>query len=381
MWIVETVNSKANQKAFHEVAQNIYEADPHWIAPLHKEIDQIFSQTHNPYFKHGDAKRWVIRNQQGKPVGRIAAFVNEPKAQVKDVPTGGVGFFECIDNHEVAHKLFELAKSWLVAKGMQAMEGPINLSENDRYWGLLVEGFSQPVYGINYNSAYYRELFEAYGFVPLYEQYSFKLDLTRPIPERLVRVSEWIAKKPYIKVQFGTKDNLKTFASVVQQVYNRTWHFKEDFTPLTDEAIKRFVADFRHVAIPAFLPYVTVRGVPAAFLVAIPDLNQLFGHLGGRLPLWQQVLFKIRSRNQFNWYLQKGILTRGRVWVLGVDPAYQRYGLEAAMIVPSMKWSRKLVFKEMELGWVGDFNIKMQRLQGALEAVQTRKHITYYYAF
>ena len=113
---------------------------------------------------------------KGKPIGRIAAFINNKKADTFDQPTGGCGFFECINSQDAANMLFDTAKAWLQSGGMKAMLGPINFGENDMWWGLLIEGFSRPYYGMNYNPPYYKQLFENYGFTVSYEQISNRID-------------------------------------------------------------------------------------------------------------------------------------------------------------------------------------------------------------
>ena len=119
-------------------------------------------------------------------MGRVAAFINNKKAYHYEQPTGGIGFFECIDDEKAAFLLFDTAKNWLSANGMQAMDGPINFGENDNFWGLLVEGFTVPSYGMNYNPPYYRPLFENYGFKTAYAQITNHLDVSETLPRKVL---------------------------------------------------------------------------------------------------------------------------------------------------------------------------------------------------
>ncbi|HVW99827.1 MAG TPA: hypothetical protein VHA52_05270, partial [Candidatus Babeliaceae bacterium] len=163
MRIVE-VQDKQAKKAFLNAARNVYKNDPNWVCPLDNEVETVFDPQKNNFHQHGKCTRWVLIDKNGNPVGRIAAFVNNSKAYNYEQPTGGIGFFECIDNEEYAFALFDTAKEWLQQQGMKAMDGPINFGENDSFWGLLVEGFTQPSYGMTYNPPYYRAFFEHYGF-------------------------------------------------------------------------------------------------------------------------------------------------------------------------------------------------------------------------
>jgi hypothetical protein len=143
------VNDSKTRKEFLDVARTLYKNDENWICPLDAEIRAIFDPKKNPFFKHGTAHRWILKDAAGKLIGRVAAFINEKKAFQYEQPTGGMGFFECIDDKAAAFSLFDTAKNWLQAQGMKAMDGPINFGENDSFWGLLIEGFTPPSYGMN----------------------------------------------------------------------------------------------------------------------------------------------------------------------------------------------------------------------------------------
>jgi hypothetical protein len=121
------------------------------------QVESIFDPQSNVYFKHGEATRWVLQDEKGALIGRVAAFVDHHTAPKQDPPAGGMGFFECINDHYAAAMLFDTCKEWLKTRGLEAMDGPINFGETDKYWGLLVDGFTHPSYEIAYNP-HYREL-------------------------------------------------------------------------------------------------------------------------------------------------------------------------------------------------------------------------------
>ena len=150
MRLVEVIDSKS-KKLFHKVPHVIYRNDPHWACPLEAMVENIFDSARNPSFKNGEAFRWVLTGDKGRLLGRIAAFYNRDKAFVYDQPTGGCGFFECVDNEEAAALLFDAARDWLKSRGMEAMDGPINFGENYLNWGLLVDGFMPQGFGMPYN--------------------------------------------------------------------------------------------------------------------------------------------------------------------------------------------------------------------------------------
>src|SRR3970040_258664 len=179
------VSGEQLERDFIRVPELIYRNDPNWIPPIDSEIAGIFDPSVNPYFNHGDAKRWVAVNASGNPAGRIAAFVNFEKIADGDLRVGGIGFFECVNDRRTAFLLFDAAIRWLVQTyRVDAVDGPVNFGENDKYWGLLIKGFTPASYGMNYNPPYYERLFEDYGFRIQYRQFTNYVSLFNPLPDR-----------------------------------------------------------------------------------------------------------------------------------------------------------------------------------------------------
>lgn len=170
MQILE-VNTATLSREFLLVHVNCHAGIPEWIQPLNKDISEVFDANKNKAFLQGEVIRWILKENNGRLIGRIAAFINRKYINKGDAfPVGGIGFFDCINNHDAANYLFDTVKNWLEKKGMQAMDGPINFGERDKWWGLLVKGFHAPLYGMNYNPPYYQQLFETYGFQIFYSQ-------------------------------------------------------------------------------------------------------------------------------------------------------------------------------------------------------------------
>jgi hypothetical protein len=195
MQIVQVLDKQA-KKLFHQVPHLIYKNDPNWACPLQGMVEDIFTPAKNPSFKTGEAIRWIVVDNNGQVLGRIGAFINRKKAFTYDQPTGGCGFFESVNNIEVARMLFDAARGWLGERGMEAMDGPINFGENYMNWGLLVDGFMHQGFGMPYNPPYYQDLFREYGFEVYFEQYSYHLDYSKPFPERFWKIAGWVAQKP-----------------------------------------------------------------------------------------------------------------------------------------------------------------------------------------
>lgn len=139
------VTDKETRQSFYRVAKELYCKDPHWVCPLDAEIEDVFNPHENILFKAGEAIRWILLDDNRKLIGRVAAFYNKDKASKSEQPTGGMGFFECINDREAAFLLFDQCKKWLQERGMEAMDGPITFGENITFWGLLVEGYTMPM--------------------------------------------------------------------------------------------------------------------------------------------------------------------------------------------------------------------------------------------
>jgi hypothetical protein len=371
--IIEVTNQK-HQTEFTDLAGKLYQNDSNYARPLDAEIEGIFNPEQNSFFSHGKAIRWILQDEKGVSIGRIAAFINEKKAHSFDQPTGGCGFFECINDKKAAFLLFDTAKSWLSENGMEAMDGPVNFGENDNHWGLLVDGFMPQAYGMPYHQKYYKEFFEEYGFKVFFEQYSYHLDLKKKFPERFWKIAEWVAKKPGFSFEHFSYKNSEKYIQDIISVYNEAWKFHDNFSPIDPEDLRKIAREGKGVIEEEFIWFAYHEGTPIAFFVAMPDVNQILTRLNGKFNLWNKL--------KFLYYLKKKTITRARISIMGVVPKYQRFGVESAIFWHMDKvMKRKPQYNEMELSWVGDFNPKMVSIYESVGGVRMKTHFTYRYLF
>ncbi len=369
MKIIE-VRDKKTIKDFHNVARKIYKDDPHWVCPLELEIEGVFNPAKNVFFQYGEAIRWNLENDKGELIGRVAAFINKKKAFNFQQPTGGMGFFECINDKEAAYLLFDTCRDWLKQRGMEAMDGPINFGENDRFWGLLVEGFMHPGYGMQYHHPYYKNLFESYGFRFYYEQVSNHLNLTIPFPERFWKIAEWVSKKTEYRIEHFKMADAEKYIDDLKYVYDTAWAFHENFTPVDKKDILNTLANARSILEEEFIWFAYCGDEPIAFLVMFPDINQILKHLNGKMHLWNKLKYARLAKSK--------TITRARITIMGVIPKYQKAGIESAIFWNMDKIMKKRPqYTEIELSWVGDFNPKMRALHESVGAVFAKRHITY----
>ncbi|PKP46082.1 MAG: N-acetyltransferase, partial [Bacteroidetes bacterium HGW-Bacteroidetes-11] len=357
MYLTE-VKDKKTAATFLEIGKTLYKGDKNWICPLDNMVESVFDPEKNIFFTHGEATRWVLFNDEGKPIGRVAAFINRKKAFNFEQPTGGMGFFECINNREAAYALFDICKTWLTERGMQAMDGPINFGENDNFWGLLVEGFMPQSFGMNYHHPYYKEFFESWGFRPYFEQVTNHLNLRKPFPERFWKIANWVRQRPGYEFRHYTwKDSVK-FLDDFKTIYDDAWQFHENFTPINIADLRKALEEIKIMLEEEFIWFAYHNNEPIAFLVMIPDANEILRYFNGKIGFFGKIKF---------WYLRKrNVFTRTRITVMGVRPKFQKSGIESGIFWNMDKVMKKRPnYTEVELSWVGDFNPKMQQLHEA----------------
>jgi hypothetical protein len=366
---LKEVNDRGSARQFLDVVKNIYAGDRFYVRPLDAEITAVFNPATNNFFSHGSAIRWILIDDN-KVVGRVAAFINNRKAFSFQQPTGGMGFFECINDQNAANMLFNSCRDWLAARGMKAMDGPVNFGENDVNWGLLVDGFIHPGFGMNYNPAYYKQLFENYGFKFYFEQVSNHLDLTKPFPERFWKIAEWAMRKPELSFVHFSYAQKEKFIRDLKEVYDDAWKFHENFTPMEESTLRITLDKVRAFLDPEMIWFVYHDHEPIAFLIQFPDVNQILKHMNGKMHFFNKL--------KFLWLKYRKTITRTRIVIMGVKPKYQRFGVESGIFWHlNEKMKKKPHITELELSWVGDFNPKMRALHESVGATFAKRHVTY----
>lgn len=369
MKIVEVADHVTEEK-FLQLPFSLYSNDSNWIAPLKQDVKKVFDPKKNKHFEHGECTRWLLMHDE-KVIGRIAAFINHRTANTEDQPTGGCGFFECVNNQEAANLLFDTAKKWLQQRGMQAMDGPINFGERNAWWGLLVEGFTPPTYQMNYNPPYYKELFEAYGFKDYFQQYSYSIGVNDSRPDRYKAIIDRLRKNTDYSFRHIEKHKLKHYAEDFRTIYNKTWKFLPNFKEMDKDEAQKLILSFRPVMIDYLAWFAYYKNEPIAMFIMLPELNGWFKHLKGNLNIWGMLKFL---------WLKTFDTSNRKIFgiIFGVVPEHQKKGIEGAIVMaaddvvrPKKRWD------EIELVWVGDFNARMIRTCEILGAKLAKRHITY----
>jgi hypothetical protein len=372
------IEQDARLKDFIRVNVEINQSSPNYIRPLDRDITSVFDPKKDKYCKEGNHCLWVLRDDKGHGVGRIAAFVNKRYRNKGDrFKMGGIGFFDCIQDQKAADLLFDHAKSWLQHKGMEAMDGPINLGERDRWWGLLVEGFQPPPYGLNYNPPYYRELFENYGWKTFYEQICWNLPVSATADQlapKFYEAHQNFASNPEFSAHHVNKKELGRFAEDFCQVYNEAWASHAGNKEMTVKTALNIFKAMKPIMDEKIVWFAYHKERPISMWINLPDINQIFKHFNGKLHLVNKL--------RFLWLKRQARITKMMGIAYGVVPEFQGSGVDYYMIAEGEKVLKAQTgYNELELQWQGDFNPKMINISKNLGAELARKLITYRYHF
>ena len=376
MQLIE-VKDPQSAKEFIKVNVLINKTNASYIRPLDKDINEVFDPQKNKTFRFGKVTRWILKNDAGELIGRIAAFTNKKyRNKGDDLKVGGIGFYDSIDDQQAADLLFDVAKHWLLQEGVEAMDGPINFGERDRWWGLEVEGFQPPLYCMNFNLPYYQKLFENYGFKLFYNQICLGMDPKQKLNSKVEERHAVYAENPEFSARYIDKNNLEKFAVDFATVYNAAWAGHGGLKELRKEQVLQMFKKMKPVMDERLVWFAYRNQDPIAIFTNLPDLNQWFKHLHGK--------FDLLHKLKFLWVKKTKPCNKFTGLVFGVVPEFQGKGIDAYMIGEADKVVKLPSFQytDYEMQWIGDFNPKMLNVaQGIGDVFQSRRLTTYRYLF
>ena len=351
----------------------LYKSEPHWIRPLDQDIENVFHREKNKTFRHGECIRWLLLDDNNQVIGRVAAFVNQKTvSKGNDQPTGGMGFFDCIQDQTAAFMLFDQCRDWLKSKGMEAMDGPVNFGSRDRWWGLLVEGFDQePNYQCNYNFPYYQKFFESYGFQVYFYQLTFRRTVEGPLSPKLAAKADMAARDPDYAFRYLRKDELHKLPEYILKVYNKAWANRFENPELSLAQAQLIVKQMKPIMDRRLLYFGFYKDEPVSFFLSLPEINQIFKYVNGKLN-WIGKL-------KFVWHTLLKTNRKAFGILFGVAPEHQAKGLDGAMVMESRRVLQDEYkrYDEYEMNWIGDFNPKMINIVDQVGGKVNKRHATY----
>ena len=351
---IRAVESKADRKAFVDFAWDVYRDDPAWVPPLKDEVHGLLDPKKNPWFGHGRAALWVA-TRATKIVGRISAQVDELVQEHMQAGLGQWGMFEALEE-EAAHALIAKAEEWLRGQGMTAALGPISISIWDEP-GLEISGFDQPpVVMMGHHRPEYQGWIESAGYTKAKDLYSFELDIDvdlGPVVKRLVASSE---RDPRIVVRNVDKSNFDHDAAIILDILNDAWSDNWGYVPLTEAEIAYAGKKLKPIIYEDLVRIVEYDGEPVAFMLTIPDINELTADLNGELFPFGFV--------KLLWRLRNPKVKRVRVPLMGVRKKFHGTRLASQFALTLIEYIRRACVehygvKQGEFGWVLEDNYGM----------------------
>jgi hypothetical protein len=352
---VVPVTDKRGLKTFVELPWSIYNGKDHpqWVPPLRLAVYDSLDTKKNPFYKRADIQLFLAE-KDGKTVGRIAAIENRAHNEFHGDRAGFYGFFEAIDDQEVASALFDAASDWLKKRDLATMIGPMNPSTNHEC-GLLVRGQSQhPTIMTTWNPKYYVELHEKAGLKTAKDLVAYFLLTGQMVdlPPKVVAYAERIQKESQITFRDFDMKNFEREVEICFDIYNSAWEKNWGFVPMTREEFFHAAKDMKMVLNPKFAFIAERNGKPAGFMLALPDMNHVFK----RIPNG-----KLLPTGIFKLLLGKRMLKTVRILTLGVKPEFRGSGIFALFTYESFRRAKLYNLIGGEASWILEDNEAMNK--------------------
>ncbi|MFN7685638.1 MAG: N-acetyltransferase [Oligoflexia bacterium] len=354
---VKEVRSAQDWNRFIALPWKIYSADPHWVPPLRIAVRDSLDVSKNPFFKHAFMNAYLaLRGDE--VVGRIVGVVDENHNRFHQEQTAFYGFFESINDPEVSAALFDSVDQWARSRGATVLRGPINLSTNHEC-GLLIEGFDDaPSVMMPYNPVYYAELVEKQGFSKAKDLLAYTVDQGSRFSERLLAQSERLKQNGNITFRTINMRRYEEEVDRILEIYNDAWEDNWGFVPMSPEEFRHMAKDMKAIVDPELLLIGEVRGEPAGFALALPDVNQVFKKIpdGKLLPTG---LLKLL------WYTKgparRSVMNRCRVLTLGIKKAYRNFSMGPLFYTEYLRRGPAAGYPVGEASWILEDNRAMNR--------------------
>ncbi len=370
---IEPVETRADLRRFIDLPWSVYEGDANWVPPLKRDVRAAFDPSKHPFHRHSEVQPYIAL-RDGEAVGRICAIDNRNHEAVWKDGAGFFGWFECIDDAEVAEALLETAAAWLRERGRRSMRGPASFSINDTC-GVLVEGDpGLPTIMMAHNPPYYPALLEGAGLTKAKDLYAHHLDLyayrraMEQDPEHLYRLADRIARKRRVRLRQIRMSSFKEELRLVRRLYNAVWEKNWGFVPMTDAEIAHLAAELKPIVRPELVLFAeSEAGETIGFVLAVPEFNPILQKMNGRL----SPLGLARA------LIQKRRIKAMRVLVLGVLGEWRGKGIDAVLYVGLIRNGLARGFNEAEQSWVLEDNHKMNTAVKRLGGRVYRKYRIY----
>ena len=362
--IVE-VAGRRDLNAFLTFPGRVYRGNPFWVPPLLRVEKALLTPGENPFWEHAERALFLaLRGEE--PVGRIAAIRDRDFIAYHRSATGYFGFFECRDDPEAASALFAAAESWLKARKLAAMIGPLNPSTN-HVCGFLLEGYdSPPKFMMPYTLPYYHRLCEGCGLRKAKDLLAYRIPVPREMNPRLETLAAAIKERGAAVRRIDMK-NFRSELALVRRIYNEAWKDNWGFVPITEAEIAHMARELKPLVVPELAFFAEYRGEPAGFYLVLPDYNQAIKRMNGKMGLRQLLIF----------FLQRKKITEIRLLMAGIIGKFQKKGLDALLYLESARAARDLGYRDSEISWLLEDNALVIRATEFMGGTLSKKYRIY----
>ena len=366
---IRPVLNKKDQITFLKVPFPIYASDPNWVAPMFLERFEHLSEKKNPYFQHATAQLFIAE-KDGKPVGRISAQICQLHQERYKDSTGQFGFLEAVDDPAVFAALFKAAEDWLRAKGMKRALGPFSFSINDET-GLLIDGFdTMPNMMMGHATRYYQKRVEEQGFTKAKDVLAYEFDNVKGLPPAMRRMVDRMMASGDLTLRPLNKKKMASEIDIVMDIFNDAWSENWNYVPFTRAEVAMLAQLFKMLLDAKAVQIASWKGEPAAFCLAIANINEWFQGLDGKvLPFG---LFKLLPR------VISGRSRSVRVPLMGVKKKFQDGAIGAGLALATIRASSDHVISKGvthgEFSWILEDNLRVRHM---LESMGSRVYKTY----
>ena len=360
---IQPIRSLEDFKTFYHVLFSIYKDIPYWVAPFWTEIKEFFARK-NPFWSHAEGQLFIAK-KNNEVVGRIAAIIDYKFCESVKENIGFFGFFECINDSDVAYALLKAAQDWLVEKKMKKMRGPID-GRVDVGCGFLLSGFdSRSSVLSSYSPAYYLTFAETFGMKKIRDLFLYTIDLTQPLPRKLEEkatqcATSGVTLRPFHRLRTGRE--LNWWIDLFLETFAEHW----GYVPVSPEEVRtRFgVKQMRWIVDPRLFLIAEYHGAPVAYLWATPDYNQVFQKMNGRLGIREMLTF----------LYAKGTIRTGKLHLVGIKKNFRDKNIGSYLNYTILVEMKKRGYTSAEVGWIDEENTAAHTTIAITGATLYKKH-------
>lgn len=359
---VVPVHTRKERAEFIRFPYKLHRRFKAWVPPLLSEIKTTLDPAKNPFFQHASIQLFLAKLDK-KCFGRIAAIIDQNYIETRQEMVGLFGFFDTVDNLDIARALFNTASQWLREEGMKRMLGPANPSMNDEL-GVLIDAFDiPPAVKMVWNPPYYKSLYEQCGFEKSMDLMAWRMHADEA-SERVLRIGELVKKRTSIKLRNPDIKKFDHEIAVFRKIYNQAWSDNWGFVPWTEAEFQHAAKSLKQIIDTDLVFIAELEGKPVGFSLTLPDINQALIKTNGRL--FPFGLLKLL------WYSRK--IDASRVVIMGVLPEYRNRGVDIVMYIESIKIAKKKGVPNGEMSWILENNLPMIK---ALDMMGAKPYKTY----